>query len=87
MIQNVEATRYVTKENANLVVPKMIIVNGVKNVTISHVFLLVKIMKVVRKITTATLMIKFAFQIVILTKIVKEGTNVQMVIVLNLVVK
>ena len=87
MIQTVETIRYVTKENANLVVPKMIIVNGVKNVTISHVFLLVKIMKLVRKINTATLTIKFAFQIVILTKIVKEGTNVQMVIVLKPVVK
>ena len=87
MIQTVETTRYVTKENANLVVPKMIIVNEVKNVMKSHVFLLVKIMKLVRKINTAILMIKFAFQIVILTKIVEEGTNVQMVIVLNLVVK
>ena len=87
MIRNVETTKYATKENANLVVPKMIIVNGVKNVTISHVFLLVKIMKLVQKINTAILMMKFAFQIVILTKIVEEGTNVQMVIVLNLAVK
>ena len=41
MIQTVETTRYVTKENANLVVPKMIIANRVKNVMKSPVFLLV----------------------------------------------
>ena len=47
MIQTVETTRYVTKENANLVVPKMIIANRVKNVMKNPVFLLVKMDQIV----------------------------------------
>ena len=41
MIQTVETTRYVTKENVNLVVPKMITAKREKNVMKSPVFLLV----------------------------------------------
>ena len=47
MIQTVETIRYVTMENANLVVPKMIIANRVKNVMKSLVFLLVKMDQIV----------------------------------------
>ena len=47
MTQIVETTRYVTKENANLVVPKMIIADRVKNVMKNPVFLLVKIRQIV----------------------------------------
>ena len=41
MIQTVETIRYVTKENANLVVPKMIIASRVKNVMKNPVLRLV----------------------------------------------
>ena len=84
MIGNVEATRYVTKENANLVVPKMIIVNEVKNVMKSHVFLLVKMEQFVLQKLTAILMMKFVFLLVNLIRIVLVATNAPMAIVLNL---
>ena len=84
MTQIVETTRYVTKENANLVVPKMIIVNGVKNVMKSHVFLLVKMEQFVLQKLTAILMMKFVFLLVNLIRIVLVATNAPMAIVLNL---
>ena len=84
MIQTVETTRYVTKENANLVVPKMIIVNRVKNVMKNPVFLLVKMEQFVLQKLTAILMMKFVFLLVNLIRIVLVATNAPMAIVLNL---
>ena len=84
MIQTVETTRYVTKENANLVVPKMIIANRVKNVMKNPVFLLVKMEQFVLQKLTAILMMKFVFLLVNLIKIVPVATNAPMAIVLNL---
>ena len=84
MIQTVETIRYVTKENANLVVPKMIIANRVKNVMKSPVFLLVKMEQFVLQKLIAILMMKFVFLLVNLIKIVLVATNAPMAIVLNL---
>ena len=84
MIQTVETTRYVTKENANLVVPKMIIANRVKNVMKNPVFLLVKMEQFVLQKLTAILMMKFVFLLVNLIRIVLVATNAPMAIVLNL---
>ena len=83
MIQTVETTRYVTMENANLVVPKMIIANRVKNVMKSPVFLLVKMEQFVLQKLTAILMMKFVFLLVNLIKIVLVATNAPTAIVLN----
>ena len=84
MIQTVETTRYVIKENANLVVPKMIIANRMKNVMKSPVFLLVKMEQFVLQKLTAILMMKFVFLLVNLIRIVLVATNAPMAIVLNL---
>ena len=84
MTQIVETTRYVTKENANLVVPKMIIANRVKNVMKSPVFLLVKMEQFVLQKCIAILMMKFVFLLVNLIRIVLVATNAPMAIVLNL---
>ena len=84
MIQTVEKIRYVTKENANLVVPKMIIVNRVKNVMKSLVFLLVKMEQFVLQKLIAILMMKFVFLLVNLIRIALAATNAPMAIVLNL---
>ena len=84
MTQIVETTRYVTKENANLVVPKMIIANRVKNVMKSPVFLLVKMEQFVLQKLTAILMMKFVFLLVNLIRIVLVATNAPTAIVLNL---
>ena len=84
MIQTVETIRYVTKENANLVVLKMIIANRVKNVMKSPVFLLVKMEQFVLQKLTAILMMKFVFLLVNLIRIVLVATNAPMDIVLNL---
>ena len=84
MIQTVETTRYVTKENANLVVPKMIIVNRVKNVMKNPVFLLVKMEQFVLQKLIAILMMKFVFLLVNLIRIVLVATNAPTAIVLNL---
>ena len=83
MTQIVETIRYVTKENANLVVPKMIIANRVKNVMKSPVFLLVKMEQFVLQKLTAILMMKFVFLLVNLIKIVLVATNAPTAIVLN----
>ena len=84
MIQTVEITTYVTKENANLVVPKMIIANRVKNVMKSLVFLLVKMEQFVLQKLIAILMMKFVFLLVNLIRIALVATNAPMAIVLNL---
>ena len=84
MIQTVETTRYVTMENANLVVTKMIIVNRVKNVMKNPVFLLVKMEQFVLQKRTAILMMKFVFLLVNLIRIVLVATNAPMAIVSNL---
>ena len=84
MTQTVETIRYVKKENANLVVPKMIIAKRVKNVMKSPVFLLVKMEQFVLQKRTAILMMKFVFLLVNLIRIVLVATNAPTAIVSNL---
>ena len=84
MIQTVETTTYVTMENANLVVQKMITANRVKNVMKNPVFLLVKMEQFVLQKLIAILMMKFVFLLVNLIRIVLVATNAPTAIVLNL---
>ena len=84
MIQTVETTRYVTMENANLVVLVMIIAKRVKNVMKNPVFLLVKMEQFVHQKLIAILMMKFVFLLVNLIRIVLVATNAPTAIVLNL---
>ena len=81
MIQTVETTRYVTMENANLVVLMMITAKRVKNVMKNPVFLLVKMEQFVLQKLTAILMMKFVFLLVNLIKIVLVATNAPTAIV------
>ena len=84
MILSVKMKKSVTMENVNLVVLKMITAKREKNVMKNPVFLLVKMEQFVLQKLIAILMMKFAFLLVNLIRIVLVATNAPTAIVSNL---
>ena len=84
MIRNVEKKKFVTKENVSQAVQKIATAKKEKYVITMHVFLVVNMVDIVQATAIATLMIKFALNVVPLIRIVLVDTNVQMGIALPL---
>jgi uncharacterized membrane protein len=84
MNHNVEKIKFVTKENVSQAVQQIATAKREKNVTITNVFFLVKMVDIVQATVIAILMTKFALNGVHLTRIVMVATSVQMGIVLSL---